>query len=203
MWVDRMLDRLAAIPIWVAGLMFTVGGVLATAHLLIVQASPELTEPEWPQWVGRLTVMWYWALLPFATMIIWSRRRRVQGRLGYVGAVLAGIGVVQYLILAVGTTLWGAVFGRGELPEWMMWSDLLLLVGLLGVAVLAVSFLRDRGIPWIWPALLLLAMAVRVLLPNPYAIGAVLLLLSGLLITQRPRPRSGAALDDRSTHAAH
>lgn len=201
--VKRALDWLARIPVWVAGAMFGVGTVLATAHLLIIATLFDEGRAEWPQWVGRLTVMWYWVLLPLAVLALWSRRRHSEGRLGYIGAVMASIGILQYIVVTLATVVWDGVFSRGELPLWIMWSEVLLLVEILGIVVLSVAMLRDRGVPRIWPILLLLGLVARALNLTPYVMAAVFLLLAGLLIAGRPVPKNRSVLDSQPVQLTH
>lgn len=199
---SRVLDWLATVPRWSAGVVFGAGTILATAHLLLISTYVE-RPPEWPYWIERLTVQWYWVLLPLAVLILWSRRRHIEGKVGYAGAVLAGLGILNYVVLTLLMVVWDGVLSLGDLPDWILWTELLLLAGILGIVLLSVAFLRDRGVPRIWPILLLLGMVARVALPTPYVMSAAWLILAGLVILGRPYPRQRILNNGLSVQPAH
>ncbi len=185
---SRVLDWLATVPRWLAGAMFGAGTILATAHLQMISIYVE-RPPEWPYWVERATLQWYWVLLPLSIILLWTRRRHVEGRLGYAGAVLAGLGILNYVVLTLLLVVWDGLLSLGDLPDWILATELLLLAGILGLFLLSVAFLRDRGVPSIWPVLLLLGMVGRVIFPLPYFMSAAWLILAALVILGRPHPR--------------
>ena len=89
--MTRIWGALARIPIPVVAVLLVVGGALIPLHEALV-VRMHTAGQEWPQWVARLTIMWYWAFLPTAVLALWARRRHLHGRLGHVGAWLNLVG---------------------------------------------------------------------------------------------------------------
>ena len=90
--MTRIWGALARIPIPVVAVLLVVGGALIPLHEALVVRMHSAGQEEWPQWVARLTIMWYWAFLPTAVLALWARRRHLHGRLGRVGAWLNLVG---------------------------------------------------------------------------------------------------------------
>ncbi len=103
--MTRIWGALARIPIPVVATLLVLGGALIPVHEALVVRTHSAGQEEWPQWVARLTVMWYWAFLPLAGLALWARRRAVQGRLGHAVAWLNLVGgPAQYLLVTAGAS---------------------------------------------------------------------------------------------------
>lgn len=119
--MTRIWQAFARIPLPVVAALFVVGGALMPLHDWAIAHVRASGAEEWPQWVARLTVMWYWAFLPMAALALWARRRTEQGTRGRVGAWLNIVGgPAQYGLVTVGALVWGLLLGRGDLPVAVM-----------------------------------------------------------------------------------
>jgi hypothetical protein len=180
--MTRIWQGFARIPVPLVAALLVVGGALMPLHDLAIAHVRASGAEEWPQWVARLTVMWYWAFLPMAALALWARRRTEQGVLGRVGAWLNVVGgPAQYGLVTVGALVWGLLLGRGDLPVAVMVIEPLGYLSVPGLAVAGIAMLRDRGTPR-WQGALLIALAVGVWLP--FGALAVGLVLGGLLLTK-------------------
>jgi hypothetical protein len=189
--MTRIWQAFARIPVSVTAALFVVGGALMPLHEVLIARMHAAGPGEWPQWIGYLTVKWYWAFLPLAALTLWARRRRQQGTLGRIGGWLHLVGgPVQYGVLLVGTLTWGLVLDRGDLPVSVMAVENLGYLVVPGLLVSGIAMLRDRGTPR-WQGSLIIALAVAVWLP--YGALVTGLVLGGLLVT---KGRTAAAVLD-------
>jgi hypothetical protein len=182
--MTRIWGAFARIPIPVVAAMLVVGGALIPVHDALVVHWHSSGLEEWPQWLGRLTVQWYWALLPAAALALWARRRAVHGRLGRSGAWLnlAG-GPATYLVITAGALFQG-VLGRGDLPTGFMAIEWLHYLIMPGMILAGIAMSRDAGLPR-WQGPLLIATAVAAWLPfGGLVVGS---LLAALLLTSERR----------------
>ncbi|MGY1603293.1 hypothetical protein [Geodermatophilus sp. SYSU D00815] len=172
--MTRIWSGLARIPVPVVAVLLVVGGALIPVHEMAVAHMHEPGNQEWPQWVGRLTLQWYWALLPLAVLALWARRRAVQGRIGRVGAWLNLLGgPLEYALITVGALVRG-VLGRGDLPPGFMALEWLGYLIMPGIVLAGVAMLRDRGLPR-WQGLLVVLLAPAAWLPfGAFVVGAAL-----------------------------
>jgi hypothetical protein len=184
--MTRIWGAFARIPIPAVAALLVVGGALIPLHEALISSAHASGGEEWPQWLGRLTVQWYWAFLPLAALALWARRRHVQGRTGRAGAWLNLVGgPVQYLVVTAGALVHGAL-GRGELPTGFMALEWLGYLIMPGIVLAGVAMLLDRGLPR-WQGALLLVLAPAAWLPfGGLAVGSVLAAL--LVATDRRRP---------------
>ncbi len=179
--MTRIWSTLARIPNPVVALFLVVGGVTIPVHDWLVARVWATGAPEPEQWFAYLTFKWYWATLPLAVLVLWARRRDVQGRLGRIGAGLNLVGgPAQYAVLLVGSLVWGLLLGRGDLPVGLMSLELLGYLIPVGTLLAGVAMLRDRGVPR-WQGALVTVLAVAAWLPfGALVVGSVL---AGLLLT--------------------
>jgi hypothetical protein len=175
--MTRIWGAFARIPVPLVAAMLIVGGALIPVHEAVVDRMHAAGSTEWPQWVGRLTVQWYWALLPMAGIALWARRRAVHGRLGRVGAWLNLVGgPAVYLVITAGALVQG-VRGRGDLPTGFMAIEWLAYLIMPGLLLAGIAMFRDLGLPR-WQGPLLIATAVAAWLPfGGLAVGTVLAVL--------------------------
>ena len=178
-------NALARLPVPVVAALLVVGGALIPVHDALVVHMHQPGSEEWPQWLGRLTVQWYWAFLPLAVLALWARRRHQQGRLGRVGAWLDLVGgPAQYLVVTAGAVTYGLA-GRGDLPPGFMAVEWLGYLIMPGIVLAGVAMLRDRGLPR-WQGALVVLLAPAAWLPfGALAVGSVLAAL--LVSTGRDR----------------
>ena len=195
--MTRIWNALARIPMSVIAALFVVGGVLIPLHEWLIENLFADGQREWPQWLGRLTVMWYWAFLPLAVLALWARRRHVQGRLGRVGAWLNAIGGPgQYGVLTVAAVIWGLLLGRDDLPTGFMALEWLGYLIMPGIVLAGIAMIRDRGLPR-WQGVLVVVLAPLAWVPfGALAVGVAL---SALLLWSGRRERS---LDSAPTTVA-
>jgi hypothetical protein len=177
--MTRIWGAFARIPVPVVAAMLVVGGALIPVHEALVVRTHSTGQEEWPQWVARLTIMWYWALLPMAALALWARRRAQHGRLGRIGAWLNLVGgPALYVVITAGALVQG-VRGRQDLPTGFMaieWLSYLIMPGML---LAGIAMFRDSGLPR-WQGPLLVATAVAAWLPfGGLLVGTVL---AGLLV---------------------
>ena len=110
--MTRIWGALARIPVPVVAALLVAGGAAVAVHDALVAHWIATGDPEWPQWVGRLTVQWYWAVIRLAVLALWARRRSDQGLLGRSASWLCLVGgPVQYGAIAAATLVWGALCG--------------------------------------------------------------------------------------------
>jgi len=177
--MTRIWGALARIPIPVVAALLVVGGALIPIHELAIQHMHRTGGAEWPQWLGRLTVQWYWAFLPLAALALWARRRSVQGRTGRAGAWLNLVGgPAQYLVVTAGALVQG-LLGRGDLPTGFMALEWLGYLIMPGILLAGIAMLRDAGLPR-WQGALVLVLAPASWLPfGGLVVGTVLAALLG------------------------
>lgn len=184
--MTRIWGAFARIPIPAVAAMLVVGGALIPVHEALVAQMHSPGQEEWPQWVGRLTIMWYWALLPMAGLALWARRRDLHGRPGQIGAWLNLIGgPMVYLVITAGALFQG-ILGRGDLPTGFMAVEWLAYLIMPGMVLAGIAMYRDTGLPR-WQGPLLVTTAVAAWLPfGGLAVGSVL---SALLVIHDRRGR--------------
>lgn len=194
--MTRVWNLLARIPTIVVAGLLVVGGALIPLHDWVRLNLWD--EGEWPQWLGRSTLMWYWAFLPLAVLALWARRRDAQGRLGRVAAWLNWIGgPAQYGVLLVAAVGWGLLLGRGDLPTGFMVVELLSFLIMPGMFLAGIAMLRDRGLPK-WQGALVTVLGPAAWLPfGGLAVGLVLSVL--LLVSAN---RHATVLDSPASPAA-
>ncbi len=185
--MTRNWGALARIPIPVVAALLVVGGALIPVHGWLIARVWASGSPEPPQWLGYLTVKWYWAFLPLAVLALWARRRSVEGTLGRVGAWLNLVGgPLQYAVLLTATLVWGLLLGRGGLPGSLMAVELLGYLITPGSVIAGIAMLRDRGLPR-WQGALVIALAVAAWAPYGALVAGTVL--AALLLTAgRRRP---------------
>jgi hypothetical protein len=184
--MTRIWGAFARIPVPAVAAMLVVGGALIPVHDAVVAYMQEPGREEWPQWLGRLTVQWYWALLPSAALALWARRRALHGRLGRAGAWLNLVGgPLTYAVITLGALFQG-LRGRGDLPTGFMaveWLSYLIMPGML---LAGIAMFRDAALPR-WQGPLVVATAAAAWVPfGGLVAGAVL---AGLLVPHDRRTR--------------
>lgn len=194
--LDRAVARLSTVPLPIVVAVLAVGAVLADVHTLLVQRMAR-GGPEPEQWVARLTVMQYYALIPLALLALWARRRPAQGRLGTVAAALLVTAVAGHLAITVAAVVHGGLLGRGDLPGLVMMLEVTVLGLYLGVLLEGIALLRDRAVPRAVGALVLLGLVVSFL--APFALTVAWLLLGGVLLGSSRR--QAVAARDSATPA--
>ncbi|GII30353.1 hypothetical protein [Planotetraspora mira] len=147
----NLTNRLAGVPLQAVGAALLLGAALMAAQYAIVDHVHSAGLPEPEQWIGRVTVQWYWVLFPFAFIALWARRRDRERRLGRVGAVMQTSAPLAHIVVTVAAIVWGGVLGKGDLPDAFMMIEMLTYVFYLGVLVSGVAFLLDKGARW-WGA---------------------------------------------------
>lgn len=184
--MTRIWGALARIPIPVVAALLVVGGALIPVHEALVLRMHSAGQEEWPQWLGRLTVQWYWAFLPVAALALWARRRTVHGRTGRVGAWLNLVGgPAVYAVITAGAVAQG-VRGAQDLPTGFMAVEWLSYLIMPGMVLAGIAMTRDRGLPR-WQGPLVIATAVAAWLPfGGLVVGSVL---AGLLVVHDRRRR--------------
>jgi hypothetical protein len=175
----NLIDRLARVPLQAIGGVVTLSAAMMAAQLAIIDYVHSTGQPEPEQWIGRLTVQWYWALLPLSFIALWARRRDRERHLGRVGAVMMASSPPMHLVLTVGAIVWGGLMGKGDLPEGFMVIEMLTYVFYLGVLISGVAFLLDRGARW-WGAGLIGGLVLDFVVPYG---GAVTLAIFGIALT--------------------
>jgi hypothetical protein len=158
--LGRAVARLSTVPLPLVVAMLVTGAVLADVHALLVQRLAR-GGPEPEQWVARLTVMQYYALIPLALLASWARRRPAQGRLGTVAAGLLVTAIAGHLAITVAAVVHGGLLGRGDLPGLVMMLEVTVLGLYLGVLLEGIALLRDRVFPRALGALVLLELVKR------------------------------------------
>ncbi|SNR79991.1 hypothetical protein [Blastococcus mobilis] len=178
--MTRIWGAFARIPVPVIVALLVVGGALIPVHEAVVESLYGDGRQEWPQWLGRVTVLWYWAFLPTAVLALWARRRMHQGSTGHVGAWLNFIGgPLQYAVVTLGAVFQG-LLGRGDLPTGFMAVEWLGYLIMPGIVLAGIAMLRDPGLPR-WQGALVVILAPAAWLPfGGLAVGAAL---AGLLLT--------------------
>jgi len=160
--MTRIWGAFARIPVPAVAALLVVGGALMPLHDLAIAHVRATGAEEWPQWVARLTVMWYWAFLPMAALALWARRRNEQGRLGRFGAWLNLVGgPAQYAVVTMAALVWQVLLGHGDLPVAFMVIEPLGYLVVPGIAAAGIAMLRDRGTAR-WQGALLVGLAVAV-----------------------------------------
>lgn len=177
--LDRAVARLSTVPLPIVVAVLVVGAVLADVHTLLVQRMAR-GGPEPEQWVARLTVMQYYALIPLALLALWARRRPAQGRLGTVAAALLVTAIAGHLAITVAAVVHGGLLGRGDLPGLVMMLEVTVLGLYLGVLLEGTALLRDRAVPRAVGALVLLGLVVSFI--APFALTVAWLLLGAVLL---------------------
>lgn len=193
--LDRLTDPLARIPALFLAAMFLVGALLADVHSTFDYASPA-DEP--PQWVGRIGIMLYYAILPLACLGWWARRREVLGRTGRVAAWLVAPQVPAYAVLTVAAVLWGGLLGRGDLPGPVMVLEAFVFLFYLGVLVLGVAGLRARGTDAVVGLLLVIGLVLSFVMPFLLTGSWVAL---GLVVVLQGRARADQSRPERAVAA--
>lgn len=145
--VAALLDALARIPLSVVVGALMLGAVLLSLQLVWLSIINTTGAPEPPQWVARLTVMQTYILIPGALIALWARRRKEQRRLGAAAAAMMMALPVQHVIITVGSIIWGAILGRGDLTYPFMYIDNLKYISTLGIILSGVAWILDRGTP--------------------------------------------------------
>lgn len=190
--MNRIWGALARIPVPAVAALLIVGGALIPVHEAVVLRVHSTGQEEWPQWVARLTVMWYWAFLPLAALALWAPRRVQHGQLGRMGAWLNLVGgPVTYAVITLGALVQG-VRGRQDLPTGFMAIEWLVYLIMPGMVLAGIAMFRDRGLPR-WQGPLVAAVAVAAWLPfGGLVVGSVL---AALLVAHE---RSGRRVLDRA-----
>ncbi len=160
----KLIDRLAHVPLQVVGAALTLGAVLLAAHYALIDHVRATGQEEPAQWVGGLTVKWYWVLIPVSLIALWARRRDRQGPVGRAGAIMLTAGPLMHVTVTVGAIIWGALMGRGDLPNAFMMVEMLMYVFYLGVLVIGLTFLLDGGVRW-WGAATVAGLVLEFLVP--------------------------------------
>ncbi|GAA3813494.1 hypothetical protein GCM10022226_37760 [Sphaerisporangium flaviroseum] len=165
----NLINRLARVPLQVVGGAILLGAILLAVHYTLIAhiAATGGLEPE--QWIGGLTVKWYWVLVPLSFIALWARRRDREGLLGRVGAVLLTSAPLMWAMITTSAIVWGGLLGRGDLPEGVMSLELLIYVFYLGALVTGLAFLLDTGARW-WGAALIAGPVVDVVWPYGAAV---------------------------------
>lgn len=185
----RLLDRLARVPLPVVAAMFVLGGLLAGLQMMWIASVHESGAAEPPQWLARVTVMQVNLLVPLAAIMLWARRRWVQGRLGAVAAAMLAVLPVVHVLLTVASLLWGLVLGRGDLTFPFMYVEYLTFVSFAGFFVSAVAWWLDADTPRLIGPLLVVGLVLNFAVPWGmlccYAALAVVLMTRGLTRERR------------------
>jgi hypothetical protein len=196
--LERAVARLSTVPLPIVVAVLVVGAVLGDVHTLLVQRIVR-GGPEPEQWVARLTVMQYYALIPLAVLALWARRRTAQGRLGTVAAALLVTSAAGHLAITAAAVVHGGLLGRGDLPRAVMVLEVTVLGLYLGVLLAGIALLRDRAVPRAVGALVLLGLVVSFV--TPFALTVAWLLL-GVFLLGSSRHRAGAARDSAAAAGA-
>jgi hypothetical protein len=196
--LDRAVARLSTVPLPIVVAVLVVGAVLGDVHTLLVQRMAR-GGPEPEQWVARLTVMQYYALIPLALLALWARRRPAQGRLGTVAAALLVTAIAGHLAITVAAVVHGGLLGRGDLPGLVMMLEVTVLGLYLGVMLEGIALLRDRAVPRAAGALVLLGLVVSFI--APFALTVAWLLLGAVLLGSSRR-QAVAARDSAAAAGA-
>jgi hypothetical protein len=196
--MPNLINRLAGVPLQAVGAALTLGAALMAGQYAIIDHVHSAGLPEPEQWIGGLTVKWYWVLFPFAFIALWARRRDREGRLGRVGAVMQTSAPLAHIVVTVAAIVWGGLLGRGDLPEAFMMIELLTYVFYLGVLISGTALMLDKGVRW-WGAAMVggLVLSFVVQYADAVALGlfGVALIVQGL--------RRTAPLDVPETSGAH
>lgn len=191
--MGRMLDALARVPLPVVAAMLLLAGALVLVQQVWIDAIHSAGAEEPPQWVGRLTIMQVNILVPVALILLWSRRRRIQRRLGAVAAAMLLVLPVVHLVLTVAAIVWGGILGRGDLGSPMIEFEFLGLISYAGVFVSGLAWMLDRGAPRLIGPLIIVGFVVSFLspwgMPIGYGLLAVVILTSGVARRTRVVPR--------------
>jgi hypothetical protein len=147
----NLINRLAGVPLQAVGAAITLGGALLAAHYALIEYVQTTGRPEPEQWIGGLTVKWYWVLFPVSFIALWARRRDREGHLGRIGAIMLTSAPIMQVVMTVSAVVWGGLMGRGDLPEAFMMIEMLTYVFYLGVLINGMAFLLDKGVRW-WGA---------------------------------------------------
>lgn len=193
---DRAVARLSTVPLPIVVAVLVLGAVLGDVHTVLVQRMAR-GGPAPEQWIARLTVMQYYALIPLGLLALWARRRSAQGRLGAVAAALLVAAAAGHLVITVAAVVHGGVMGRGDLPSLVMALEVTVLGLYLGVLLAGIALLRDRAVPRAVGALVLLGLVVSFV--APFALTVAWLLLGAVLLRS---PRRQAATGRDSATAA-
>jgi hypothetical protein len=180
-----LTGTLARVPLWAAGAALVTGGALADLHVLLLRGH-EVGDPEPAQWVGLSTVMQYYLLIPLGLLVYRARRRTALGRLGTVAGALLAVTAATRVVFWIGSLVNVAVTGRDELPASMMVFQSFLYCVYLGLLLLGIAFLRDRGAPRSTGVLVLLVFA-STLVSVPGVLTAALALLAADALRTRLR----------------
>ncbi|MGC5172496.1 hypothetical protein ACLQ2Q_17815 [Microbacterium sp. DT81.1] len=163
--------------------MLVLGAFLSGLHLVIIEAIHNSGAAEPPQWVGYLTVKQASILIPTGLIMLWSRRRAVQRRLGAVGAAMLLVLPVVHVILTVSSIAWGGILGRGDMSYPFMYLELLSLISYAGVLVSGLAWIIDRDTPRLIGPLIITGFVLHFFVPWGMLIGygalAIVLLRSG------------------------
>lgn len=143
--LSRLIKALARIPLPVVGIMLVLGAVLSDLINFVMRATAAAGTEEIPHWVARLTFMQYNLLLPIALIALWARRRKTQGRVGTVGAVLIAFLPVVHLFFTVCAVIWELILGHGDITYPFAYIEFLILPAYLGVLIASVAWMRDRS----------------------------------------------------------
>lgn len=145
--VAALLDTLARIPLSVVVGALVLGAVLLSLQMVWISIIMASGEPEPPQWLARLTVMQANILVPVALIALWARRRKAQRRLGAIAAAMMAVLPVLHVILTVGSIMWGAILGRGDMTYPFMYIEYLMFITMLGIILSGVAWILDSGAP--------------------------------------------------------
>ncbi len=195
--MTAFLNLLARLPRSLVAAFFVASGVLVIIHDRLLTGSPRAQAEQFPQWAGYLSVKLYWLLLPLAVLALWSRRRGDQGRLGWLAGWLNVVaGPLQYTVLTGAALVWGALMGRGDLPDPFIAVEFLTLLGIPGGVLAGVAMLRDPGTSRVQ------AILVGILLPVAWLHPFGALVVGGCLaVVLLSRTAPPASLDTASTVA--
>jgi hypothetical protein len=106
----NLIDRLARVPLQAVGGAITLGAVLMAAQYALIDYVHSTGRPEPEQWIGGLTVKWYFVLIPMSFIALWARRRDREGVLGRVGAIMLMSGPLMHIVVTVSAIVWGGLF---------------------------------------------------------------------------------------------
>ncbi|GII56221.1 hypothetical protein Pth03_46100 [Planotetraspora thailandica] len=174
----NLIDRLARVPLQAVGAAITLGAVLMATQSVLIDYVHSTGRPEPEQWIGGLTVKWYFELIPIAFIALWARRRDRERHLGRVGAVMLTSGPIMHIVVTVSAIVWGGLLGKGDLPEGVMMVETLMYVMYLGALISGVAFLFDKGVRW-WGAAVVAGILLDLFVPYG---GAVMFALFGIAL---------------------
>jgi hypothetical protein len=149
-----------------------------------------------PQWLSYLTVKQANILIPAGLIMLWSRRRAVQRRVGAVGAAMLLVLPIVHVILLASSIVWGGILGRGDMSYPFMYLELLSVVSYAGVLVSGLAWILDRDTPRLIGPLIITGLVLHFFVPwgmlIAYGALAIVLLRSGVVRKTRAIRRTSS-----------